>query len=301
MKNKTLWIVFAALLAIFLLSKVFNKKTVRSFTTDIIQIDTAAVDKIIFHNADPSAQFELFKSGAQWKVKNSRLETEALSTSVKSLLSNLNSIKAERPVAKSQEKWAEYEVGEEKGKRIELLSGNKTIEDLVIGRFNFNQQTRAAKSYIRRSKDNNVYSIDGFISMTISQSMDAFRNKTLTDIPSNSLTSLQLQSETGTRSLTKQNYWLDQDGTVQDSTAMENLLNRLSKVNGTTFYDEPLNVNTPLKTLSLTDASGQSIVVSCFENNGEFIIQSTQNPDSQFSSDSTGIFKTLFLDDILVN
>lgn len=299
MKNKTLWIVFAALFAVFLLSKMFNKKSVRSFNTDIIQIDTAAVDKIIFHNADQSAQFELFKSGVQWKVKNNTTEAEALSGAVTSLLSNLNSIKAQRPVAKSQDKWAEYEVGDAKGKRIELLNGNKTLEDLVIGRFNFNQQTRSAKSYIRKSNDDNVYAIDGFLSMSISQSMDAFRNKTVIDIPSAEISSIQLESERGTQQFRKENYWINQDGTVQDSAAMVGFVNRLARVNGSSFYDNQLSTSAPIKQMTVTGSTGQSTVVSCYSSDDGFIIHSSQNPNAYFKSDSTGIFKTMFLDELM--
>jgi len=300
MKNKILWIIFAALLSLFILSKLFNKKTVRSFTTDIIKIDTAAVDRIVFHNADPNAKFEILKNGDSWTVKNNTVEADAQISSVSSLLNNLNNIKAQRPVAKSKDKWVEYEVDEENGKRIELFNGSKSVEDLVIGRFNFNQQTRSAKSYVRRSNDESVYVIDGFISMSISQSMDAFRDKTVVNFPANSLVSFQLESESGSRILKKENYWLNQNGEVQDSTGMVNLVNNLSNVNGTGFYDSPLKNNTPIKTLTLIDTEGKSATISCYESDGSFVIHSSQNPDSYFKSDSSGIFKTLFLDDLLI-
>jgi len=254
----------------------------------------------VFHNADPNAKFEILKNGDSWIVKNSTVQADAQISSISSLLNNLNSIKAQRPVAKSKDKWTEYEVDEEKGKRIELFSGSKSVEDLVIGRFNFNQQTRSAKSYVRRSNDDSVYVIDGFISMSINQSMDAFRDKTVAKFPANSLVSLNLESELGSRILKKENYWLNQNGEIQDSSAMVNLVNSLSNVNGSTFYDIPLTERTPLKTLTLMDIAGKSTKISCFESNGSFVIHSSQNPNSYFESDSSGIFKTLFLDELLI-
>lgn len=299
MKNKTLWIIFAALLAFFLLSKLFNKKSVRSFTTDIIQIDTKAVDRIVFHNSNPSAQFEISKHDNGWTVKNTNIEADALSSSVSALLDNLNNIKAQRPVAKSQDKWAEYEVDNEKGKRIELFSGSKVVEDLVIGRFNFNQQTRSAKSYVRRSNDDNVYVIDGFLSMSIGQSMDAFRDKNLVTVNSNDIAEINIQSELGNRSAKKENYWVDQSGTVLDSTTMANYVNKLARVSGTSFYDNSDLPATPIKEMQLTLQNGEATTIKCYAASEGFVIHSSQNPESYFSSDSTGVFKTLFLEGAL--
>ena len=295
MKNKTLWIIFASLLALFLLSKLFSKKTVRSFTTDIIQIDSTVVDKIVFHNTPPATPFQLLKSNGSWKVKNDNLEADAMSSTVTALLQNLNSIKAERPIAKTEDKWAEYEVDDTKGKRIELFNGSKKLEDLVIGRFNFNQQTRSAKSYIRRSNDNNVYVVDGFISMTISQSMDSYRNKKLLSLQSD-IQELQLQTETGNSSLKKENYWLNQSGEVLDSTAMASYTNALKNLTGSTFYDAGVPSGNPLKQLEIMTSAGEKSIIKCYSTDGSFVIHSSQNPESYFSSDSTGVFKSLFLD-----
>jgi len=296
MKNKTLWIIFAALLALFLLSKVFNKKTVRSFTTDIIQIDTAAVDRIVFHNADPNAKFEITKHGEAWTVKNSSVEANAQISSISSLLNNLNSIKAQRPVAKSKDKWAEYEVDEEKGKRIELFSGSKSVEDLVIGRFNFNQQTRSAKSYVRRSNDENVYVVDGFISMAINQTMDNYRDMNVFSKHGSEIAEINISSETGTTSATKENYWLNQSGEIIDSSRMATYLNALSVVMGSGFYDDPDKPSSLIKEIDIKQQNGNHTSIKCYVDAVGFVIQSSQNPESYFRSDSTGIFKTLFLD-----
>lgn len=299
MKNKTLWIIFAALLSLFLLSKLFNKKTVRSFTTDIIQIDTSAVDRIVFHNPDPNGQFEIAKKGDQWIVKNATVEAEAQINSVRSLLNNLNNIKAQRPVAKSKDKWAEYEVDEEKGKRIELFSESKSVEDLVIGRFNFNQQTRSAKSYVRRSNDESVYVIDGFISMSINQTMDNYRDQNVFSKNGSEIAEIKLSSETGQTSATKENYWINQSGEVIDSTGMANYLNALSVVSGSGFYDNSNLPSTPIKELDIRQENGKNTSIKCYAGSEGFIIHSSQNPNSYFRSDSTGIFKTLFQEELL--
>lgn len=300
MNNKKLWIIFAVLLGLFLLSKLFTKQNVRSFTTDIIQVDADKVDKVVFHLPE-GTDFHLSKNGENWMVSDDKVTADALASVVNSLMSNLNQIKAERPVAKSKDKWESYEVDEAKGKRIELFSGPKKLEDLVIGRFNFNQQARSAKSYIRRSNDDNVYAIDGFLSMSISQSMDSFRDKKVIDLASTELTAISLESESGTTSLRKENLWIDQDGNVKDSTAMVNFVNKLTKVNGVSFYNATPNTSDSIKKLMLSGGNGQSTVVSCFQENGDFIIHSSQNPNAYFSSDSTGIFKTLFLDELLMH
>ena len=234
-------------------------------------------------------------------VSKGNITTKANQGAVQSILRNLALIKTKRVASKSSEKWADYEVEESSGSRVKAYAGDKLLEDFIVGRFNFNQQTRSATSYIRRSNDDNVYAIDGFLSMSINQSMDSFRDKSVVDVQSSELNLISLESETGTSTLRKENLWIDLNGNVKDSTAMVNFVNRLSKVNGATFYNSTPPTSETIKKLTLSGSNGQSTTVSCFHENGEFIIQSSQNPDAYFTSDSIGIFKTLFLDDLLLN
>jgi len=301
MNNKTLAIVLVVLIALFLLSKIFNKKTDRSFVTEIIQIDTSAVNKVVFHPKAAEGQgYELNKTNGTWQVSNGSITATATQASINSLLSNVNNITANRIVAKSEDKWLDYEVNAEKGQRIEFKNGSNTLEDLVIGRFNFNQQTRSATSYIRRNNDSNVYAIDGFMSMSLNQDMNSFRNKELARLSKDEIIGLELTEAGVTKSAEKENLWVRNDRSVIDSTKVAQYLQSLSSINGSAFVDGfDFNSNSKIKSLKVSSSGSADLTIDCYQSNSSeqpFVIHSSANSDAYFSSDSTGIFKRLFLD-----
>ncbi len=150
MNNKTLAIAFGALLLIYLLSKLLGGNRERSFDPKIIDIDTAAVDRIVVHPAAGDEMFEMSKTGSGWQLKRSTDLFQATAGSLGGLLSNLSQVQADRIVSKNPDRHKDYAVDEESGTRIELYGGQKKVGDVVVGRFNFNQATRSGISYLRK-------------------------------------------------------------------------------------------------------------------------------------------------------
>ena len=94
--NKTLWIVFAALLVIAIL--VFtteSTKQEKSFKTDIVSIDTGAVTSLsIFPKSQKGKEVKFLKDGEIWKVIGENGKSYSVpNTKIKNLFDQLMLIK----------------------------------------------------------------------------------------------------------------------------------------------------------------------------------------------------------------
>lgn len=223
---------------------------------------------------------------------------------VKGMLGALNQIKASRIIAKSKERWKEYEVGEENGNQVRVLdaSGNE-LADFIVGRFNFNQQTRSATSYIRLNDDEDIYAVDGFLNMSFGQGFDSYRDSRLIQVNRDDLTAINMTTESGAFSFSRNttNQWVDNKGTVLDSTASVSYLNKFTSVNGQAFADnvDPATLGNPVRSLSLAanNTIGGIIKVDCYHSTNSsmpFLIKSSMN-EAWFASDSSGLYQTLFI------
>ena len=300
MKNNILWILLAVLLALFIGSKLFNKKPQRSYEPNFITFDQSTIDKITIHPKEGQGDlFSLIKADETWKVKNETIEAQAMISAVESLLTTASELKATRVVAKSEEKWPEYEVDNEKGKKIEFFQKGKLVEEIFLGRFDFNQQARSAKSYVRHKDDNNVYVVDGFVSMTMGQSIDAFRNKELVNIGESEISEIETKISGQLKKIRKENYWVDAENNMIDSTSINNYLTGISKVSGSEIVDEfSIDQASEIGQVRLQLADGSpTIKLTCYsmpELTKPFVVHSSANPTEYFASDSAGVYKTIF-------
>ncbi|MCB0687997.1 MAG: DUF4340 domain-containing protein [Saprospiraceae bacterium] len=299
MNNKTLAIVFGALLLIYLLTKVFSGNRERSFDPEIMKVDTAEVNKLIIHPAQGEEMFEISKTGNGWQLQRGNQQFQATSAAVGSLLSNLSSITAERVVTKNPERYKDYAVADEGGTRIELLNNQKKLADIVVGRFNFNQATRSGLSYIKKFDDQSVYSVDGFLSMSLSQGFDSYRNKILTSLTSTDLTKLTLEENGESKIIMKMDSsWQTASGEPLDSASVASYLNTVRSVSGATFVNDQSSVGDRIKGLKIEGNNMSAPVeIDCYtsrDTTHHFVIHSSTNSEGYFFSDSSGIYERVF-------
>lgn len=302
MKNKTLLLIFLGLLVVFLATQFAFEKKTRTFKTELIQLDTASITSILLYpKSDNQEETLLKKEGNLWVVSKGNTTTEANQGAVQSILRNLALIKTKRVASKSIEKWADYEVEESSGSRVKAYAGDKLLEDFIVGRFNFNQQSRQGISYVRLTKGNEVYAVDGFLSMTMGQGFDAYRNKEILNISKDNVTQITINTLGTTTVLQKGIADWTQDGATIDSTTIATYLTGLASVSGTSFVDDFDEINSQsllYKTLSLEGNNIASpIIIKAFRDTTQaqpFIIQSSLNEGSYFASGADGVFEKLF-------
>ncbi|MCR9287084.1 MAG: DUF4340 domain-containing protein [Bacteroidetes bacterium] len=305
MNNKTLLIIFVALLAVYGISQMGGGKKDRSFNTELVKLDTASITRIVLYpKADDFAEVSLSRETDGWIATKGNITTKALANNVNSVLAQLDSIGVKRIAAKKPEKWAEYEVNEKEGTRLQVYAGSELLKDFIIGRFAFNQQTRQATSFVRLTGEDEVFAVDGFLAMSLGQSFDAFRNKELIKLNKDDVMRLSYKILDNEFNLNKSGDagWLMDGELPIDSTTMDNFINGLSTVSGTTFVDDfdPVAKANTLQNSLTINANNllEPLTIHCYVDASRekpFIIHSSLNKDAYFESDSTGIYNQLFL------
>lgn len=305
MNNKTLLFIFLGLLAIYGLSQVFTGKRTSNFNTELILVDTNQVTQIIINTKPPNTEeIMLQREGNNWIVSNGTVNTKAVSSAVQALLSNVQLIKTKYIAANSEEKWADYEVGEQQGTRVQVFAGEQLLEDFIAGRFAFDQQAQTGTSYLRLTNGKEVYAVDGFQTLTLGQGFNAYRDRTLADFaPTVTFDQLTLQKADTTLTFTKTaENWMYGDQ-VLDSMKVENYLQEFKMLKGDTFADDFDEIQAPnfrIGGLSLSSSAlADKLSIEIYQDStrvNPFVFRSSQNPEAWFDSDSTGLFRKLMKD-----
>ncbi len=303
MKNRTLILIFAVLLLLYLASQLFKGNKQRSFDPVFLQVDTASVTSLEISPKEGDTPFRLEKEGGNWKLKVNELNTSAKKQMVNSLLGSIVKIEAQRITAKDPAKWSEYEVTEEGSNRLQAFAGNKKVADIVVGRFSMNPQTRSGTSYLRPADQNNVYAVDGFLSMSLAPKANSFRNGELLNLSTEEVQAFTLKDESQNPlySIEKSlnGNWVELNGVPLDSSKTVQFMNNIKLTSGTEFFDEALPGGSPVRSLEVKKADGETVVLNAFNaptnaSNKPFVITSSSNPEAKILSDSTGIFGRVF-------
>ena len=302
MKQKYLIIVFVVLLGVFFLNKYFlQEKTEKTFITDLIQADTARVDAIyIYPKNFGHEEVKLYKKDGTWRVKYADKDFAAGASSVQQVLTYVYGLTANRLVSKSNKNWDRYEVTDSLGTRVKVQQDGEQIADLVIGKFNYNQQSGNGNSFIRLYDQKNVYSVSGFLSMAFNKDPSSFRNNQLIYADKFKWNRVTF-TYPGDSSfvLTKENeHWMV-NGMPTDSLASANYLSSLSRLGTTEFYDEEVNSDlmSPTYSIKIEGEAIQTIELNSYYISEMYphILTSSMNTENHFNGDPNDIFKRTFV------
>ena len=301
MNNKRLAIIFAGLALIYVLSKLFGTNRERSFDPNIIQVDTSQVTSVVVHPAQGAPAFTLRREGAGWKLDNNGKSYTVTSSAINALLSNVSSIKADRVVSKNPEKYLDYGLDDLARTKLELKNGDKIIDGVEVGRFNYNQTTRSGISYIKKAAAPEVYSVEGFLSMSLNQAMDNYRNKMILQTTRDDLTRISYNSAGVNYEYANQGgFWVDENNQPVDSVGMQSYLSTLGSISGNQFADEASAIGSELGTMLIegNNMAGpvEIGVYASQDTSQQFVLSSSLNPEGRFFSDSSGIYKRLIAD-----
>jgi hypothetical protein len=307
MSNKKLIIIFGALLGLYLLSRVFMGKQERTYDPQLVAVDTAQITEIKLHpKSEGGAEIIIHRTADGWETSKGDMTVKTPYAKVSGLLAQLTDIRSERVVSRSQENWSEYEV-DEKGSRVEVFAKKKKVADFIVGTFKFDQAKRSASSYLRTADKDDVYLVEGFMSMTFNQGFNTFRNNTLTKLTAADILEVSLTNSEGRTAISKNpadGQWYRNGMEQLDSVRVAQFVAQLSNVTGSEFVDAAAS-GTPAKTLEITGNNLTAPVkLECFvrqDTTLPFVIRSSMNPDARFGSDSTGVYQKLFVkfEDIL--
>ena len=302
MNNKILIVIFAALLGIFALTKIFSGKGEGTFKPEIIQVDSSKVTKIVLHaKADSLAEVVLKKEDGGWTATKGPLTVKAADEAVGQFISGLALVKTNFIAAKSKDKWAAFEVGDDKASHVTVYGGDKVMADFYVGKFSVNQQARQITSYFRLAGSDNVYAVEGMGGMMLGQGFNAYRDKKVLDLDIHAIESLQYEGDQNYTVARSGDKWLLNGSEPLDSSKVFNFLANLRQMSGENFADgfnENGSGEKLIKSLTISGSNMPApVVVRAWQDTAlqmPFVVQSSQFPNSYFASDSTRLFKRIF-------
>lgn len=304
MNNRTLLYIFLGLVAIFFATRFLRKDHASSFQSDILTVDTAKVDRVKFISERPvHEEFELIRSGSIWEAKKGSIHVPAASANITGVLSQLADLNADRVVTKDESRYPEYEITDNLATRVIAFDGEKEIADLRIGGFRFDQATRSASAFVRKDDEPEVYQIDGFVMMSLKQSFDQYRDKSLVNADPNDLSKLEWMNNAGRKEVISKEdgLWHYAGMEAVDSSAMRNYLQLFVNTKGTEFGDvNSISGKDPVEKITIYGNNMVApVVLSAYAGSDSLksiLIHSSSNPQAVFLSDSMGIYKQVFAD-----
>jgi hypothetical protein len=303
LNNKKLSVLFIVLLLLVALVIIAdNKSGGRSFAEDLTPVDTAKVTKVGIVSGKTQGAIQLEKQEKGWKVVQNGKKYDANPKKVNSILDMLTKMQPSGVVADDKETWGQFDVTDSLGTCLEVFAGKKKVADLVIGRFDFKQsnnpynQGGSFKTFVRPKKDNKVYTINEFLTMTFSTDISGYRNNQVVNVNPGDIAKASF-SYPADSSFVLENIngqWMV-NGTVADSASVASYLNGLRNKSHSWFVDDKPE-GKPEYMITLEGSNMITpVVISAKRVDEKHIVMSNMNIEAYFDGEKSGLFENLFV------
>lgn len=294
-------------LALTILVKVPREKA--TIKEKLVEIDTARVNKIIIiPKINEGSQFDFIRKNGSWIIQQDNIIAVPEKDAVQRILMEIQTIKPKSLEAVDKSKWKDFGVTDSLATRVKFLDEKgKNLADLMIGRFTYSRSDNPYQnpnsngiqgiSFVRLYDDKKVYGVDGFLSLSFSGKFNDYRDKSFLKLKKDDVTKIRLKLPADSSFvLTKKDSVWYADHYMADSLSVVNYLNGLAYLNGQDFSDNFKPVSNPAYELNMEGNNLMNISVKCYksENDNEYILNSSLNPDVYFNSRKDGIFDKLF-------
>jgi len=238
--TKSLLIVFVSLLVITGLVKwAGNSSSSEVFQTQIVEVDTAQVNRIVIETPTQNRTITLRRGDPGWSVTGSGSGESypADAAAVERALGQLNELNVKAVATRDPEKHTRFKV-DSTGTRVTLYDEDNELAGLVLGapqivsRSEFN-------SYVRPSDEDAVYTVEGFLGSTFGRDLDGWRDKIVWELDQDRLSRIDfLYPADSSFSIEKagENNWVSGEDTLQ-SGPVSRLTSRLATLRAGGFVD----------------------------------------------------------------
>jgi hypothetical protein len=308
--NKYLFYLLAGLVVIMLITVLIKipreNATLRS---RIAEFDTSAVNKIIIYPKTlKTGSFEFERSKNKWLVKQGDIVSATQEGAVQNIFGEVLNLKPQSLAAVKKSQWKEFELTDSLATRIKFLDRKgKTLADLMVGKMSYRQQDNPyagyggnnvqVTSYVRLYNERNVYAVEGFISFTFNTKFDDWRDKTFIRSDKKDITKITFTYPADSSyTISKNGNVWQIAGQTADSARVAGYINSLGLLYGQNIKDNYQPVMSPVYQMLVEGNNLLNISVKCYKNedNDEFIVNSSLNPDVYFSSKRKDIPDRLF-------
>ncbi len=288
--SKILVSIFVVLLALVVLFELMDsRKGNRTFKSDLVQATVDNVTSIeLFPKAVNGNLIKIYRENDVWKVESEGKKYNADGSAAIRMISELDEMKPKSVAATGKDRWEQFEVTDSLGTRVKLMNGDKTLADVVIGKFAFSQP-RNTTSYVRLSGDKEVYGVDGMLAMSFNRNIDAFRDRTIIKSNKNDWTKLTFSYPADSSFvLEKRNdKWMIGDMQT-DSAKVVQYFNKIANLSDGSFANQkPVIAPTHHLTIEGNNMMQKVEVVGYFSDPDNFVLESNLNPDTWINSKTT--------------
>ena len=299
LSTKSLTIVFAILLIIVVIFIYYDSNHgERTFRNKLVTIDTAEVTSVyLYPKVTNHKEIKLYKQNKKWKVDiaNNRV-ANVPAFKIKNLFRSLLSIKPVSVAAQSKSKWSEYQV-DTSGIEVKVYQGNDETLDLIVGKFSY-QQPRSMSTYVRVKGDDNVYQVNGFISMSFNHKANYFRDQSLVNGDFNDWSKIQFNYPADSSfTMTKVKDKWEINGRKVDSAKTQRYLSALAHITSSNFVDDfnQSILTKPEYTVSIFSSAKGEIKITAYKDGKTMLIHSNMNPQAYFDGMKVGLWKNIYI------
>lgn len=306
-RTKILAVILAVIVALYFILQ-YSGNTESNYRTIVMEIDTAALNKIIISPSKSAVKITLSKENGKWFVTSGSDNFEAEPAKVNQLISSLNKLGIQQVASMTKEQWKKYAVTDSLANKIEFMQNDKLLANIMIGTFNYIQPEAGANPYgrsrgeiitfLRVDNETPVYSISSQIGMTLGKSVSDYRDKQLANLQGKDINKIQLNYfDGGTFSLEKKaNKW-EADFDNADSVIMVNYVRMMQRLNGSQFVDN-FNPEAAIETglITIEGENMSPVIIKEYQKDSTFVIHSSLNPESYFSGDAGKLAERVFVD-----
>ena len=301
-------ILFAAVLAVYLSD---SKKGERSFRARMVDADTSKITSIVIYpKAEMGNAIELEKASEGWRVISGTNMYPADEMMIKNILTVLTGLKPQRLTATEKSRWGEFDVTDSSATRVKLYTGKKLATHLYVGRFSYqppkNQnpynygQQGTMSTFVRLADEKSVYSVEGFLGMSLGRSVNDFRNKVVTRFNKEDLSKLSFTypADSSFNLVKEGNQWTI-NGLICDSAAVAEYLNDISMLTSSYFVDdqEPMSQKADLILNIEGNNFASPVELKAFKSDtiNRYLISSSLNKGAYFSGKSNDLANKIFV------
>ncbi|HOG20409.1 MAG TPA: DUF4340 domain-containing protein [Salinivirgaceae bacterium] len=295
-KNRTLYIIIAILLVALIIKVVSsNIKGERTFRKSLCEFNPEDIDKIEI--VDNNSLIKFTKDGIIWRVAKDAESYKADIQTVESILKDLSTMNIQRVVSRDKSKLQENEIDDSTGTRIKLFSKSKLLADLVVGRFSYRQTGQGGiqlSTMVRLANEDDVYSIEGSLSMSVRRDFDGFRDKTIAKFDPEKLQSIEFSypADSSFTLIQSGDLWLINQDTAEIGKVI-NYLNDIKDARANAFAPDFNPEDAEMFELKASFIDEQPLIIKAFKQGEKYLFMSTQNESTL--SDSEHVFKRLFV------
>ena len=283
LNNNILIGALVVLVGVFALSRWLRSPGLESnLRKQLLSLDTTNINEVRIKPANyKPLEVVLKKEGNRWRVYNGQQQADTEIGTVKSMLGILKDLKVQRLASRKKDKWDTYQVGDG-ATQVSVLQDGKTTE-IFFGKSTYSQG--GAYTYVRLSKEDEVYAIEGFIDSHFNRTYNDWRNKTLLKLNQADISKITFNypADSSFALEKRDSVWFA--GNVQAADAKVNsYVSQLSFKTLNDFADGFASVEESTVTLQIESKNGVLATVQGWKNGEQWILTSSAQSGVYFSA-----------------